>query len=596
MGSLRNDWKAYSGLLLVLSLCRPSVGQGLSPEIDRSPVDLVVSIDESWLAVANQSANSVSLVRITDGAVLDEVQVGQRPTAVTLHPDQQSLLVTTANDGRMTRLRVQDQKLVVQSTFELGYQPHGIAVSADGQIAYVALAAAAQVAVIDLKSGEVTQRIDVGRWPRYMTLSADGERLAVGTSGDMGISVVDLQSRQLLFQEKYYALNIGHLINSPDGKHILHPWTLYGNNPINARMIRLGWVLASRIARVRWDGPAMREALALDPPGMAVADLFGIGSTADHRRIVISASGTHELLVYAQEGLPWREYGIGDHIDRELQQNGERFFRIPLGGRPMGLRTSRNPNLVYVANYLQNSIQEVDLERRQVARTFSLGGPAEPSLVRRGEAIFHDGQRSLDQWYSCHSCHYEGGSNAVRMDTMNDGSASTYKTVLPLYHLRDTGPWTWHGWQKSLTSAVRHSLTTTMLGKEPADEDVDALEAYLGQLELPPNPNRRDTEAVERGVRLFVGEKAGCVQCHQGPHFTDHEIHDLGLGTEQDRYTGFNTPSLRGVYQKVRLLHDGRAKSLEAVLRGDHNPARVAGKGELTESELRDLIEYLKTL
>ena len=58
---------------------------------------------------------------------------------------------------------------------------------------------------------------------------------------------------------------------------------------------------------------------------------------------------------------------------------------------------------------------------RKIERTIQLGGPNELSLVRKGEAIFFDGQRSLDQWYSCHSCHYEGHTNAVAMDTRNDG-------------------------------------------------------------------------------------------------------------------------------------------------------------------------------
>ena len=77
-------------------------------------------------------------------------------------------------------------------------------------------------------------------------------------------------------------------------------------------------------------------------------------------------------------------------------------------------------------------MQVVDLEERQVTRTIELGGPVQTSLARRGEAIFYDGQRSLDQWYSCHSCHYEGGTNATVMDTLNDGSNDTFKTVLSL--------------------------------------------------------------------------------------------------------------------------------------------------------------------
>jgi cytochrome c peroxidase len=150
---------------------------------------------------------------------------------------------------------------------------------------------------------------------------------------------------------------------------------------------------------------------------------------------------------------------------------------------------------------------------------------------------------------------------------------------------------------------MKKSLADTMIGPEPTDDDVRAMIAYLDELRPPPNPHAaaaaKDAEllaAVERGRTLFTGSKANCASCHSGPYFTDGEIHDVGLGSEKDKYDGFNTPSLTGVFRKVRLLHDGRAKSLDEVLTGDHNPTKVTGNGELTPDELRDLIAYLRTL
>ena len=99
-----------------------------------------------------------------------------------------------------------------------------------------------------------------------------------------------------------------------------------------------------------------------------------------------------------------------------------------------------------------------------------------------------------------------------------------------------------------------------------------------------------------RSREVFQSEKAACVVCHAGPRYTDRQIHDVGLGSAKDKYQGFNTPSLVDVFRKVRLLHDGRAKSLEEVLTGDHNPMQVTGKGELSPDELKDLVEFLKTL
>jgi cytochrome c peroxidase len=465
----------------------------------------------------------------------------------------------------------------------------------------VALEAAAAVAVVDLQSKVVVDRIDVGRWPRYLALSPDGTRLAVGTSGDQSVSVVDTQSRTMLFQERLQGLNIGHLASSRDGKYVYQPWMIYRQNPIDARNIQAGWVLGSRIARVRLDEPARREAMTLDERGKAVADPHGIGLTSDEEWLVCSASGTHELLVYQLPGLVLQDFGgPGDHIDPELAHDSRRYYRVPLGGRPMGLRIAKDKRRVFVANYLDNSVQVVDLEQREIVQAIALGGPETTSLARRGEGIFYDGRRSLDQWYSCHSCHYEGGTNATVMDTLNDGTIRTFKTVLPLHNVAKTEPWTWHGWQRDLHAAMRKSLTETMLGPKPSDDDIEALVAYLSTLETPPNPNRgsmgAEAEAAKRGELVFKSEKAGCANCHRGDCFTDGEIHDVGLGSPRDEYEGFNTPSLVGLYRRVRLLHDGRSKSLHELLTGPHNPDRVTGQGELNDTERADLIEYLKSL
>ncbi len=414
------------------------------------------------------------------------------------------------------------------------------------------------------------------------------------------MSVVDTRERKLCYIEKFIGLNIGHIQISQDGTRAWFPWVVYRRNPITASNIRLGWVLATRIGRVRLDGPARREAISLDPQGRAIADPHGLALTSDQQRLVVSASGTHELLVYRAADLPFQDYGGTDHIPPELAADEDRFTRIELGGRPMGLRIADNDRTVFVANYLDNSVQVVDLRESRLIQTISLGGANPPSLARRGEAIFFDARRSLDQWYSCHTCHYDGGTNSVVMDTFNDGTSFTFKTVLPLYDVDRTAPWTWHGWQTDLHDAMKRSITSTMLGAEPSESDAEALIAYLKTLTPPPNPFRNHdgalTEAIERGRKIFHSERAGCASCHNGAYFTDGEVHDVGLDSPRQRHQGFNTPSLLGVYRKVLFLHDGRAKSLDDLLAVPHSPKKVSGTDDFSESELRDLIAYLKSL
>jgi cytochrome c peroxidase len=147
---------------------------------------------------------------------------------------------------------------------------------------------------------------------------------------------------------------------------------------------------------------------------------------------------------------------------------------------------------------------------------------------------------------------------------------------------------------------MHKSITSTMQGKPPTAEDKQALLAFLATLKAPPNPFRTAdgglSEAAARGKKVFYSPKAACVDCHNGPYYSDGKIHDVGLGSESDQYQGYNTPSLIGVYRKVRWLHSGRARDLERVINELHSPEKVNGEGELTEQESADLIEFLKSL
>lgn len=572
------------------------------PARDRSPVDLALSPDGQWLVTANETSDTVSLVRTSDGRRVDEIACGRHPADIEFCPDGRTILVTGTWSGDVTILSLVDGHLQLAGTINVGYEPWGLAVAPEGDRAFVGLVATGQVAEIDVPTRRLVRCFDVGNWPRYLTLSPDGSRLAVGCAGDGRIVVIDTSTGESLYDEPLAnGINLGHMVPSADGTYAYFTWMVYRTNPITVSNIRRGWVLASRIGRVRLDGPADREAISLDVPRRAVSDPLGLVISSDERTLVASASGTHELLVYRLPDLPFvATGGPGDLIDRELERDRDRFQRIEVGGRPMGLRMAADNRTVYVANSLRNSVQFVDLQEHRVTREVALGGASEPSLARRGMAIFYDGGRSLDQWYSCHSCHQHGGGNSRPMDTMNDGTPMTLKTVLPLYHVTETRPWTWHGWQNDLSAAIHKSLTSTMIGDAPDEEDTRALLAFLETLQAPPNPFRTAggglTEAAQRGRQLFESSKAACADCHNGRYLTDGKIHDVGLGSAADHYQGYNTPSLRGVYRKVRLLHSGRARSLDRVINDLHSPEQVAGEGRLTEQEVADLIEYLKSL
>jgi cytochrome c peroxidase len=155
------------------------------------------------------------------------------------------------------------------------------------------------------------------------------------------------------------------------------------------------------------------------------------------------------------------------------------------------------------------------------------------------------------------------------------------------------------------------------------------------------------TKDEEAGLRLFIG-KANCVNCHNGPRFTDEHFHNTGVPVsplvaevDSGRATGvrqvvagefnclskysdarpeecaelqfavtegedlvraYKTPSLRGVAERAPYMHAGQFATLAEVIRHyDQAPAAPAGHSELrrlrlNERERAQLDAFLRTL
>jgi hypothetical protein len=157
------------------------------------------------------------------------------------------------------------------------------------------------------------------------------------------------------------------------------------------------------------------------------------------------------------------------------------------------------------------------------------------------------------------------------------------------------------------------------LGHVSTDPDHDQVTSKLPalhfyQLALPavrPRPGIDfDPDAAERGDELFSG-KADCNRCHREPLWTEpgwnqHPAEELKVDSFQaDRAPGhaYRTMNLAGIFVRERGLfmapnnqgrfyHDGRFPTLLDVV-ASYNDRFGLG---LTDEEMRDLVEYLKSL
>ena len=595
--------------LLIVFSCLASAQS--AENSDRSPVSLAVYQGGKRLVTANQTSGSVSLVDTTSRKVLHELPTGDKPAGIAVTADGKTAVVSHWYGYDVAVLKIEGDRLSVLGRIEVGPEPRGVAISNDSKSAYVAVGVSDEIVRIDLSGLKISGRVTVGREPRSISISPDGKTLVTTNARSKSFSVVDLASFKKTRDLVIDGDNLRQSAISPDGKYA---YTVNMKNRGFATTkgnIDIGWVVGQRVTRSLISGSddTPYETVSLDPQGLAVGDVYGCAISPDGKHLAISAAGTHEVILLRLDlsPLPWRSNGSRDLLAAELVRDKERLRRIKTGGRPMELAFSPDGKTLYTTNYFENSVQTIDISSGRRTGEIDLGGPSEPSLARKGEVLFHDAERSFNQWYSCATCHADSHTNGLDFDTMNDGwhdystaHERSRKKVPSMRRVAKTGPWTWHGWQTSLDEAMIESFTKSMQGTEPSDDEVKEIVAYISSLDYPKNPNRAPdgslTASAERGKRVFESAKAACNTCHGGPEFTDGKVHDVGLDEPGTRYTGHNPPSLRGAYDKAPYLHDGRAKTLLETLKGDHSPEKVTGLGELTDDELKDLVEYVKSL
>jgi cytochrome c peroxidase len=129
------------------------------------------------------------------------------------------------------------------------------------------------------------------------------------------------------------------------------------------------------------------------------------------------------------------------------------------------------------------------------------------------------------------------------------------------------------------------------------------------------------SEEAVRGLGLFLG-KAGCINCHSGPFFSDFEFHNVGTsppgedGARPDEgrmlVTGkvedggkFLTPMLRSVDLTSPYLHDGSLTTLRDVIalktslafqRDALHDVILDTMEPLDAGEVDDIVQFLKAL
>ena len=184
------DSGQMSAVDLTTGKVRATVAVGAEPE------GVAVSADDRIVYVTCETSNNIYVVDARGMKVLAQMPSGKRPRAIYLASQTRRGYATDEFAGALTVFDTQDFKVV--GTINLGdpglVRPMGIA-SADGRTLYVTTGRFGALLGVDPQAEKVVQTVEkVGQRPWGLALSGDGSKAytANGPSGD--VSVIDLRS------------------------------------------------------------------------------------------------------------------------------------------------------------------------------------------------------------------------------------------------------------------------------------------------------------------------------------------------------------------------------------------------------------------
>ena len=595
----------YAVGLLVLYHC-VSFADG---EIEglRRPSSLAISHDSKWLYVGNRDSGTVATINTRTHKVDEEIRVGASVTDLVLVDDGNPLLmVIDAKENQLHCLAKVASDLHqaepdqdsdarsyhwrIASTVPTPPGPSSITYDAVSSMCYVACKWGRSVGVFRGGDGvpEFVKEIPLEFEAKDTFLLSDARKLVVTSAFDGKLGVVDLDRQECVATRQLEGHNMGQAALDWRRKELLFPMqTLNPHAQSTFNDIHWGNLISNQIQVI--PVTALSNGVTSDNPSSSSGYSVQLGrpdrGTGDPSVVIRLAPTIFAVLIASR--------GEVHFWKRTVNNGGGEFVgMVPVGERPIAATIGSRK--LYVANQLSDSISVIDIDAQTAVEEIPLSSSSFVlSHSQKGEQLFYNSQLSLEGWMSCHSCHTEGHTNGMLNDNLSDGGTGSPKRVLSLLGAHETQPWTWTGNVDSLEQQVVNSITVTMQGTQPSEDQVGELVAFMKTLNPSHSktPGPKETELAEqrRGQTLF--RELDCQRCHQPPTYTSPATYDVGMMDESGN-AKFNPPSLRGVKRRTLLFHDGRAKGLRDVFEKHHHQV----DRKLTQDELQSLVAFLKSL
>lgn len=542
--------------------------------------------DEFW--VVNEVGNSVSILSLSAGAVVDTLRVGDEPTDVIFAAGK--AYVTCARAGEIRVFDAGTRAAVGTISLTGGY-PHALAVNADGTRLYAAFLRSGNRTTVLKRSVAPPQPSPTNPAlpapPNTALIVAANDPRVTYTVLDNDVAEINTATDAVMRYVSGIGTNLFDLAARPSSDQI--------------------WVANTEALNLTAFEPKLRGHFAesrlsiFTPSTVSVVDLNpGVDySVLPNPTAQATALAQPASLVFSDDGgSVWIAAFASDRIAEMDAATGVVTARVDLRTGadtdasamrgPRGLVLDEARGKLYTLNKLSSSVTVIDTATLAVADEIALSGfDPMPRAIREGRGFLFDARLSGNGTVSCGICHIDADNDGLawdlgdpggEMQTVLGANLSVHDTTprprvmhpmkgpmvtQTLRGMQNNGPFHWRGDKPALQSF--NPTFDKLMGKtQIAAESMDHLAVYLRSIVHHANPNRNLDRSLPTsfsrgnpvtGRDLFNNHnKSHCNVCHLLPEGTDHNI---DLPQESGLSQPMKTPPLRTTYQ--RMLLDSRA-------------------------------------
>lgn len=554
--------------------------------------------DEVW--VVNEASDSVSVVSVSKGIVVDTIQVSDEPADVVFAGAAGDAFVSNARAGTVSVISTSTHQILKTILMTGGY-PKALAVSLDKSKVYAVFAVSGNRTTIIPSPlappqppptnpalpppPKVSKIVDVSN-PSYSfflrfdmpdndvaVIDADRQRVQGYYSGvgtlNLGIAV--RPGTGDLYVTNTDALNLtdfeptlqGHWVNNRVTRILVGSGSVqaFDLNPnINYKILPNPHALSSALGQP--------TAAVFDPGG----DFFWVAAFGTDRVAKVSTAGS--VLSFIEVGP-----STGSTVNPQTKRG------------PRGLAVNGPANTLYVLNRLSNTISVINTTIKKVMSEIPVGSyDPTPVEITNGRGFLYDAKLSGNGTGACASCHIDGDMDHLAWDLGNPGGTMTTvvsngqtfqehpmkgpMTTQTLRGLQGIAPYHWRG-DKATFADFNVAFQGLMGGSQISTAAMSAYTTYVNTLTFMPNPfqnldrtfptSLNGGNAVNGDIvfnTVFDGNETSptCVSCHTadpGPG-TNTFVVQLTLAPQP-----LKVPELRNIYQKHLFNNNAHAQSID---------------------------------